>query len=338
MTIKSQGGIFGRNPTFNDVEVDGTLTVGGNPVPDASTILVDGDIGSTVQGYDADTAKLDAVQTWTATQNFATTTATATGYGTTDPSSPVDIFTATAGNANYEAIEMTNYDYGVGETGQSISIISKVRNDGGGLSPTAALYFVKESDYSSAANRDGALAIYTNRSNSFVEAARFTSEGNLKFSTSGSGIDFSATAGTGTSELFDDYEEGVFNVAFVTTSGSITISSTADTMSYTKIGNIVHIQGYLASSAVSSPSGDLKITGLPFTSANGIAELGDYAVGTVWLTGTSADIDGGVIAYIPAGSTDLFFRVNAVSGANNTVASSVDSGTEFMIGLTYTAA
>jgi hypothetical protein len=162
--------------------------------------------------------------------------------------------------------------------------------------------------------------------------------GNLVIGTSGKGIDFSATSGTGTSELFDDYEEGVFNVAFVTTSGSITISSTADTMSYTKIGNIVHIQGYLASSAVSSPSGDLKITGLPFTSANGIAELGDYAVGTVWLTGTSADIDGGVIAYIPPGSTNLFFRVNAVSGANNTVASSVDSGTEFMIGLTYTAA
>jgi hypothetical protein len=26
MTIKQQGGIFGRNPTFNDVTVDDTLT------------------------------------------------------------------------------------------------------------------------------------------------------------------------------------------------------------------------------------------------------------------------------------------------------------------------
>jgi len=26
MTIKQQGGIFGRNPTFNNVTVDGTLT------------------------------------------------------------------------------------------------------------------------------------------------------------------------------------------------------------------------------------------------------------------------------------------------------------------------
>ena len=266
MTIKSQGGIFGRNPTFNDVEVDGTLTVGGNPVPDASTILVDGDIGSTVQGYDADTAKLDAVQTWTATQNFATTTATATGYGTTDPSSPVDIFTATAGNANYEAIEMTNYDYGVGETGQSISIISKVRNDGGGLSPTAALYFVKESDYSSAATRDGALAIYTNRSNSFVEAARFTSEGNLKFSTSGSGIDFSATAGTGTSELFDDYEEGTFTATLTGTTSAPTTPVTF-TSHYTKIGRSVTVTVNFLNVSTVGASGNIRITGLPFTSA-----------------------------------------------------------------------
>jgi hypothetical protein len=30
MTIKQQGGIFGRNPTFNDLEVDGSLSVDGN--------------------------------------------------------------------------------------------------------------------------------------------------------------------------------------------------------------------------------------------------------------------------------------------------------------------
>lgn len=27
MTIRQQGGVFGRNPTFNDVDVEGTLTV-----------------------------------------------------------------------------------------------------------------------------------------------------------------------------------------------------------------------------------------------------------------------------------------------------------------------
>ena len=34
MTIKQQGGIFGRNPTFNDVEVEGQITIGGAAIPD----------------------------------------------------------------------------------------------------------------------------------------------------------------------------------------------------------------------------------------------------------------------------------------------------------------
>lgn len=38
MSIKQQGGIFGRNPTFNDVTVDGTLTVNGEPISDFGTM------------------------------------------------------------------------------------------------------------------------------------------------------------------------------------------------------------------------------------------------------------------------------------------------------------
>lgn len=38
MGIKQQGGIFGRNPTFNDVTVDGTLTVNGEPISDFGTM------------------------------------------------------------------------------------------------------------------------------------------------------------------------------------------------------------------------------------------------------------------------------------------------------------
>ncbi len=53
MTIKQHGGIFGRNPTFNNVDVDGTLSVGGAAIPSA-----------------ANTAKLDTAQTFTARQTF----------------------------------------------------------------------------------------------------------------------------------------------------------------------------------------------------------------------------------------------------------------------------
>jgi filamentous hemagglutinin family protein len=32
MTIKKMGGIFGRNPTFNEVTIDGAITANGNIV------------------------------------------------------------------------------------------------------------------------------------------------------------------------------------------------------------------------------------------------------------------------------------------------------------------
>ena len=57
MTIKQQGGIFGRNPTFNDVDVDGTLTVGDATMvagsPGASQIGVNwtGSIYRITNGY-----------------------------------------------------------------------------------------------------------------------------------------------------------------------------------------------------------------------------------------------------------------------------------------------
>lgn len=57
--------------------------------------------------------------------------------------------------------------------------------------------------------------------------------GDVIIATSGKGIDFSATAGTGTSELFDDYEEGTF----VPAGFGITYSTASGV--YTKIGNTV---------------------------------------------------------------------------------------------------
>lgn len=46
MTIKQQGGIFGRNPTFNDVDVEGTLNVDGTLTTDAITTSGNVDVQS----------------------------------------------------------------------------------------------------------------------------------------------------------------------------------------------------------------------------------------------------------------------------------------------------
>jgi len=90
--------------------------------------------------------------------------------------------------------------------------------------------------------------------------------GNLVIGTSGQGIDFSATAGTGTSELLDDYEEGTWTPAF--SGGDYTFTYNRQKGSYTKIGNRVFIDCVLYVHPTTAPSGtvdgNLAVTGLPY--------------------------------------------------------------------------
>ena len=101
--------------------------------------------------------------------------------------------------------------------------------------------------------------------------------GNLKFSTSGTGIDFSATAnssGTMSSEILDDYEEGTFtpNLDLSGTSGSLSIGYSNQTGRYVKVGRIVHftIDIRLSSWSRGSGTGGIMVQGLPFTPVNSL--------------------------------------------------------------------
>jgi hypothetical protein len=90
--------------------------------------------------------------------------------------------------------------------------------------------------------------------------------GNLVISTSGKGIDFSATPGTGTSELFADYEEGTFTPVVTAGSGSITSYNASGT--YVKIGKTVVFQMTFNITNPGTASGFVNFSGLPFTSQN----------------------------------------------------------------------
>ena len=97
--------------------------------------------------------------------------------------------------------------------------------------------------------------------------------GNLVIGTAGHGIDFSATSdsggGTMSSELLDDYEEGLWIPLIRNTSGSGTYGGD-NVGSYTKIGNMVHISGtihWTAMSGTTNWSGVIR--NLPFASYSG---------------------------------------------------------------------
>lgn len=95
-------------------------------------------------------------------------------------------------------------------------------------------------------------------------------DGNLVIGTSGKGIDFSATPGTGTSELLADYEEGDWTpgISFATP-GDLSVAYSTQFGSYTRVGNRVILSFQLITSTYTytTASGNLRLTGIPFTSA-----------------------------------------------------------------------
>ena len=125
--------------------------------------------------------------------------------------------------------------------------------------------------------------------------------------------------GTGAANLLDDYEEGTY-VATLTpsTSGSITLNTSFDTLSYTKVGRIVSIVGRVRVSSVSSPVGTWVRVSLPFNIATG-SEDDSRVTGAVVVQQAAQDIDKYCIhpkngtSYIEIGRTDNF----ASSAAND---------------------
>lgn len=93
--------------------------------------------------------------------------------------------------------------------------------------------------------------------------------GNVIIATSGKGIDFSATSGTGSSELFDDYEEGAVTNPLYVGGTQITSGYSVNGATYTKVGDTVIMNIYIdyTSPAGTGPTGNVTI-GLPFTPTN----------------------------------------------------------------------
>jgi hypothetical protein len=124
------------------------------------------------------------------------------------------------------------------------------------------------------------------------------STGNLVVS-SGKGIDFSATPGTGTSELLADYEEGTWTPA----NPQVILSITSAV--YTKVGRTVNFECRVAWPANADVT-NATITGFPFTPSGQ-----DYPVTVFSNSGAGAS------AYIPGSAVINIFTINASAAYTN---------------------
>lgn len=149
--------------------------------------------------------------------------------------------------------------------------------------------------------------------------------GNLVVGTSGKGIDFSATAGTGTSELLADYEEGTFtpNLLF---GGGNTGMTGSFVGRYTKIGRVVYYTVVIYLSAKGSSTGNTTISGFPYTSSAS-STFYEGKMDTDNVTGLAYQ----PVAQMGTSTTTLNIYVNVAGALNNVSDASFANNSRFYV-------
>ena len=251
MSIKQSGGVFGRNPTFNDVTIEGQLTFDGD-IDINSDLKVDGD--------------LDVIGNVTTTKSI-----TLNGAG--------------SGNGLLKNI---NTGFGVGTErwiGADGTLSTWFYNV-----PTGGKHYI-------AVNNSNKLSVDGDNVNVLL--------GNLVIGTSGKGIDFSATAGTGTSELLDDYEEGVYTPTLNGMSGGA-VTYTTQTGIYTKVGRQVTVYFKIVVNTNTNTGGNTSVT-VPFSAGTSgfVGPLGLNTSSNAALTQVSFYASGAQANFYTAGGGTL---------------------------------
>ena len=229
MTIKQLGGVFGRNPTFNDVTIEGQLTFDGD-IDINSDLKVDGDIQAT---------------------GSVTADSLVIGTSSIDASGNL-LLNTTNSPTTTEAIISSDYS-AAGTTNTGLTITGRSSgnwyNNGIHALGTALAF--------STATTGTTGADATN------ERMRIDSVGHAIIP---SGVTLGTATGVyNAAKTLDDYEEGVWTPA----NDSMTVDSGtfAATGTYVKVGKLVFIDVIQTSGTVSAGSGVGMISGFPFVPA-----------------------------------------------------------------------
>ena len=163
--------------------------------------------------------------------------------------------------------------------------------------------------FSDTAGTDGQIS-YTHTDRALTFAAGGTTEKVRMLS--GGGITFNGD--TADANALDDYEEGTFTV---TLANSLTVGGQT-TLSYTKIGNKVHISGQFK---VTSGGSDLIVSNLPFTTKNTGSTDETFSTGICGLYNVTFPTDGSasgeIVTKTQKNDTNLYFVYNRTGNDPN---------------------
>jgi len=158
------------------------------------------------------------------------------------------------------------------------------------------------------------------------------SAANLGFPVAG-GITFNAD--TAAANTLNDYEEGIFTVTLVAGSGgTFTLDGDKNSLTYTKVGNLVTIGGRIKLDSISNPSGEVSIAGLPFASNHNSGEDTNHSLIGIHIRAAASDVG----AVVGQTATNAIYLYESGTTGNTDVANKIDGGSYIMVGGTYRTA
>ena len=145
--------------------------------------------------------------------------------------------------------------------------------------------------------------------------------------------------GTGAANLLDDYEEGDHTTSITcTTSGTVTVNTTFDSVSYIKIGQLVTVTGLVIVGSVSSPVGAFKIS-MPFAvTGSGVAKRGSDSAAAITVHNSVSANSSDYVSTIGVNSSDLTIYLGDNPDVQDDSAQQLQTGTEIYFHITYRTA
>lgn len=237
-----------------------------------------------------------------------------------------------------KAIEVGTVGTGLFATPQIPYITSNAYYNGGwkyGISSQASNYSQSAGQHiwNTAAAGTAGTAITFTQSLAVGKGTSLALEGAT--SAAGTGIAFPATQlASSDANTLDDYREGTWTPTLTCgTSGTITLTTPTNSLSYVKVGKMVYVNGSITVSSVSSPVGDLRIDGLPFTVFN--STTGDSAVSVYGASILNTSVHTQIQAIASKNTTSIYIR-----GYNNgslvaTFSNNIQAGSILYISAQY---
>jgi len=172
------------------------------------------------------------------------------------------------------------------------------------------------------------LSFATNNGSGNTERMRILADGGLTFN-----------GDTAAANALDDYEQGEHEVTLVPSgSGTISVSGSNNDISYTKIGNRVHVSGQILATSSSSPVGYIKMS-LPFPIKNsGTANTQKRVTGRVNIRHTSLSTNQYTLLGVETESLIRIYRADGtdvLSTSANQFASMPGTGISVIVNFTY---